>query len=340
MLAHGWLLPALSTLSEALTSSLLPTPYRAATPRHPGSWAPAPLPHERTWFLLPSSPLSHISSARPDILSHDAAPVLLLPFRLPPDVKKSMLDHQEVPSMPPGLACIVQNTLPALHYILVLLLPHSTFIAVDIPQDHSSSILNRMSSSPPIQVLCGSNMKPENCSHGSSKFASDLKAAILTLSLPQQLNESDALYSHPCEAYSLPSAPYFPVEGAAHAPPKVSMKELHHCNSDEKYKDGSLHSSHFNRGRASATSLEVVLTCNNPLEQQQSAFVKQDLCLSCKSLELPPQCLMKAESFLIHVAMKFDFPALRWQQPLPCLRRHTLIIDGLVGTTEIRSESF
>ncbi|PBK81033.1 hypothetical protein ARMGADRAFT_1091677 [Armillaria gallica] len=300
--------PALSTSSEALTSLSPPTAHHAATPNHPGPWAPAPLPRERTRFLLPSPPLSslaRISSARPDILSQDVTPVSLLPSCSPPDVKESKLDHQEVPSTPPDLACIPRNAVLTSHYVPVLLPPRSPYCMTDVLRDNRSS-LNRKISSYSIQF--DNATEPEKLSHG----VSNLENAFL------QRREA-------CSPLALTDPP---IQDAVLAPVK-------------KCKDIPSHSAHFNRGRAMATPLEVIPAHSNPVKRLQSAFVKQELCLSCKSSEHLPQSSVKAESFLIHVATKFNFPALRSQRSLQCLHHCTLmIIDSQLGTMEIRSESF
>ncbi len=252
-----------------------PTAYHAATLNHPGSWAPAPLPRKRTCFLLPSPPLSSLarmSSARPDILCQDVTPVLLLPSFLPLDVKKSKLDHQEVPSTPPGLACIPRNVVLGAHYGPVLLLPRNPSCTTDVLWDNHSS-LNRNISSYSIQF--DNDTEPEKLSHSVSNFKN--------------------AFSQHQEACSQLALTDLPIQDVVLALVK-------------KCKDIPSHSAHVNRGKAMAMPLEVIPTRTNLVKQLQSAFVKQDLCLSCKSLELPPQSSVKAESFLIHVAMKFDFP--------------------------------
>lgn len=206
-----------SILSEVSASSSSPMAYLAATPDHPGSWASHTDAHRGMHSPLPSPPLSapaHISHALPfagsqTLQDYIGSPVSIPPrctsqhvplvsppsFTSPPDVKQELPDHQEVFLTPLHSRHVPQDITSELSYVPLPEMPHSTFVPADIPWDNSSSILNRTNSSLSIQVQCDSDTKSESSSHGLSNFDNDLRAAIATLSLPQQPGESDVAFS-------------------------------------------------------------------------------------------------------------------------------------------------
>ncbi len=285
--------PALSTLPEAHTLLLPPTARHAAAPSCHGSWASAPLPREGI-YSPPLSPCLSAPACMPSTVqaapslvdspgslvvippSEDGLHSSLPPLALPLHVKPTSLDHGEVASTSQRSHHVSQGIPPDTSYILSPKTPCSTFIAVDISWDSSSSILNRTNSPLSIQIQCDSDTKLESSSQDLSKFDNDLKAAIATLSLPQQSEESDIALSHHQDACACLALGSSSIQDVVPAPVT-------------KYEDISLHSARFNRGRALAMPLKDAST-DSPIRQPQSAFIKHDIKpLTCEPKRFLPQ---------------------------------------------------
>ncbi|KAK0421707.1 hypothetical protein EV421DRAFT_1915733 [Armillaria borealis] len=272
--------PALSTSPEARTSSPPSTAHHAAAPSHHGSWASAPLPCEGIFSPPPSLPLSaparipSASQAAPSPFEgvvHSSP----LPLASPPYVEPTLLDHGEVVSMSWYSRHVSQDIPLDTSYVPSPKTSRSTFIAVDIPQDYSSSTPNGKVSHSSIH--CNENTTPGIYSQGVSTFDNDLKVAIATLSLPQQPGESDVAFSRHQEAHTCLTLGGPPVQDAIPSP-------------ITKCEDISSHSARFNRGRATAMPLKITRTDSSPVQHPQSAFIKYDIkSLTCEPKRFSPQ---------------------------------------------------
>ncbi|PBK58606.1 hypothetical protein ARMSODRAFT_1091141 [Armillaria solidipes] len=275
--------PALSTSLEARTSSSPPTAHRAAAPSHHGSWASAPLPHEGIYSPPPSLPLS-APARMPSAVRAAPSPLEGVvrsspppPLASPLHVEPTSLDHREVVSPSRRSRRVSQDVLPDTSYVPSPKTPRSTFITADIPRDNSSSILNRTNSSLSIPVQCDSDSKSENSSHDLSNFNNDLKAAIATLSLPQQPGESDVAFSRRQDAHACLTLGGPLIQDVVPSP--ITKRE-----------DISSHSACFNRGRATAVPLNIIRTDSSPVKHPQSAFIEHDVKPStCEPKRFSPQ---------------------------------------------------
>ncbi|PBK79750.1 hypothetical protein ARMGADRAFT_1092815 [Armillaria gallica] len=290
--------PALSILSEARTSSLPPMAHRATAQSHHGLWASAPLPREGIYSPPPSLPLSaparmpSASQATPSPFEY-VVPSSLPPLASPLHVKPTSLDHGELVSPSRRSRPVSQDILFDTSYVPSPKTPRST--AVDIPRDYSSSILNRTNSSLSIQVQYDSDTKSENSSHDLSNFDNDLKAAIATLSLPQQPGESDVAFSQHQDAHACLILGGPPVQDSVPSP-------------ITKCEDISSHSARFNRGRAMDIPLNDISIERSPVKRPQSASTKHELNSSvCEPKRLSPRGSMEAKFQSIRTSAPIQF---------------------------------
>ncbi|PBK84731.1 hypothetical protein ARMGADRAFT_1088191 [Armillaria gallica] len=292
--------PALSTSPEARTSSSPPAAHRAAAPSHHGSWASAPLPREGIYSPPLSPPLS-APARMPPALQAAPSPVEGVvhlsppPLASPPHVRPTSRDHREVVSPSRSSRLVSQDIPPDTSYVPSPKTPRSTFVTADVPWDYSSSVLNRMNSSLSIQAQCDSDAKSENSSHDLSNFDNDLKAAIATLSLPQQPGESDVAFSRRRDAYACLTMRGPLVQEVVPSPPM-------------KCEDISLRSARLYRGKVTDIPLNDSSTDSSPVKQPQSASIKHELKSSVyEPKRISPRGSMEAKFQSIRTSAPIQF---------------------------------
>ncbi|PBK58286.1 hypothetical protein ARMSODRAFT_1091282 [Armillaria solidipes] len=179
--------PALSTSPEARTSSSPPTAHRAAAPSHHGSWASAPLPREGIYSPPPSLPLS-APARMPSAVQAAPSPFEGVvrssppPLASPLHVEPTSLDHREVVSSSRRFRRVSQDIPLDTSYVPSPKTSRSTFIAVDIPRDYSSSTPNRKVSHSSIH--CDENTTPGIYSYVFLNNLGNLTSHSLDVEMP------------------------------------------------------------------------------------------------------------------------------------------------------------